>query len=885
MTHVATRGSLAIRLSPTGLTGLALIGLTGLIEWSVPHAKRWVASEPNASRLDFLPASRGWDPPDATTPLTFVLSYPMPFIFAGLCGVLLIYWDRRLGRLAKVGDTTRESLEETLPGLATRERHQRQNLGRRRKELVEPLIGAFLISATLFFLVTLVAGKLDPPWARAFLAPPLLVFQVLQTRSSEFAAALLTSGWNMTMAMCYGTAIGLLLGYVFARFESIGRWTVWHVISISALPPIFLQEVLHEFVKARSFSWLFPVRGDETAFKLGAAMATWAVIWPVLTASVLTLSSIDREHRLSFRLLGARTAFQQLRHLEFPNLILPVMKNLRIGFVIGLIVLIIGEGRGSPPSSNSVASLGGLNRDNLQPQKIQELAALLCLTTAFVLVYELLFQVVEWLLLHRVGSGLTLSPDVPRATAALRRRESLALFEDASRSRWAKPLWAPQRSGAAAVEINRVGRSYGDRLAFAETGSRSLRAGTFVSIIGRSGAGKSTLLKLLVGLVAPQTDSSSLLRVAGVDLLREDSQERVRALSLRVGYVAQRPLLLPHLNVEGNLLFGLRLQWREASRVGHPADGDVCRLLLEHGRWVLGLDAQGSPNDWRWPTAKAVGSPLGQLILFLGLDGILGQYPNELSGGEAQRVHVLRWLVLGRSVLLLDEAFSALDQPLKALLRDAVRFYARLLGTSVVNVSHDRADVLQCSDRVLFVDDGVIAADGTPEELFFKPATGELALFLGHSNLFMATAQADGSLLLHKDLYRNRRFEPPVALHLKIPATPEPQEQAVFFAQSDINLMAIQAPGATAPIDSTTFLIYEVRFIGAELEIHLCRAASPSTTLYLSCVFQEDDLRELLRKANIVIKDYRELVNFWARVAFDRVLALPFESSSRKCAA
>lgn len=796
--------------------------------------------------------------------------------FGVLAGALLILWDHRLrARCVRIAAEIAVSGDRTL-AIRNREKERFRLLDRRRRELVEPLIGAYLISSAALLLATLVAGKLNPDWTRPFLAPPLLVTQVLQHRSAQFAQAFVTSGSHMLLAITYGLGGGLAVGYLLARFQSIGRWTAWHLISVSALPPIFLKEMLRQFVKSPSVSWLFPVTEGEVAFRLGTAMATWAVVWPVVTATVLSLSRIDREHRLSIRLLGARSTWQQLRHLEIPELLLPVLRNLRIGFVIGLIVLIAGEEVGSPPSEER-PSLGSLSRDLLQAQKVQELLALLCLTTAFVLSFEAFFRLLERLLLRRSRLLRPRSQDGHLETAANQRRECLARFEDQSRVQWRTPLWrsenSPSERQEAAIELGKIWKSFGTRLAFVEKGFRRIEPGTFVSIIGRSGAGKSTILKLIVGLETAECDADGCLRVGGVDMLGVGAADSVAALSLLVSYVAQRPLLLPHLDVERNVLFGLRQQWRLLSQVEKVPSRALATGLRAHATWLLGLERNESPEAWRWSDEKAKQSPLGQLVKFVGLDEKMRSQTSELSGGEAQRVHLLRWLVLGRPILLLDEAFSALDQPLKALLRDLVRLHAKRLGSAVVNVSHDRADVLQCSDRILFVEGNTIVGDGPPERLFFEPASRELAVFLGHTNLFLAVSRDPNAVELRSDLYRDRPFDPPVTLRLRRPCAVGDTPVQIFIAHSDVNILRVLAAGEEVRRGQSVFMIDEVRFTGAQLEIRLSRPARSGAAMHLDCVFQEDDLRARV-DPTFAASGYRRLEGMAAEVEIDRALLI-----------
>ncbi len=211
-------------------------------------------------------------------------------------------------------------------------------------------------------------------------------------------------------------------------------------------------------------------------------------------------------------------------------------------------------------------------------------------------------------------------------------------------------------------------------------------AGRTLCVIGPSGSGKSTLLRLLLGLVRADRGS---VRFEG----REVPGEDVLALRRRMGYVVQGGGLFPHLTAEGN-----------------------AALLARH----LG-----------WDRAR-VGARLADLAALVRLPPeTLTRYPRQLSGGQAQRVSLMRALVLDPAVLLLDEPLGALDpvtrHDLQADLRDAFR----RLGKTVVVVTHDLAEAAALADRLLVLRDGQVAQQGTPAEVLASPADGFVARFVG----------------------------------------------------------------------------------------------------------------------------------------------------------
>ncbi len=211
-------------------------------------------------------------------------------------------------------------------------------------------------------------------------------------------------------------------------------------------------------------------------------------------------------------------------------------------------------------------------------------------------------------------------------------------------------------------------------------------AGRTLCVIGPSGSGKSTLLRLLLGLLSPDAGS---LRFEG----REVPGHDVLALRRRMGYVVQGGGLFPHLTASDNAaLLPRHLGWEEAR---------VAARLLELSRLV------------RLPPE------------------VLVRYPRQLSGGQAQRVSLMRALVLDPAVLLLDEPLGALDPVTRHDLQLDLRDAFRRLGKTVVVVTHDLAEAVSLADRLLLLRDGLVAQEGSPAEVLAWPADEFVARFVG----------------------------------------------------------------------------------------------------------------------------------------------------------
>jgi osmoprotectant transport system ATP-binding protein len=196
-------------------------------------------------------------------------------------------------------------------------------------------------------------------------------------------------------------------------------------------------------------------------------------------------------------------------------------------------------------------------------------------------------------------------------------------------------------------------------------------------LIGPSGCGKSTLLRLLIGLVAPTSGS---ITFDGEPV----TPATVRAVRLRVGYVIQDGGLFPHLTARGNVTLMARHLGRERATIA-----DRVTELAELTRF---------PAD--------------------GLD----RYPHQLSGGQRQRVGLMRALMLDPDALLLDEPLGALDPLVRADLQAELRDIFRRLGKTVVLVTHDLGEAAFFADRVVLLRDGQVVQEGTPRDLWHRPA-------------------------------------------------------------------------------------------------------------------------------------------------------------------
>ncbi|WP_134739698.1 ABC transporter ATP-binding protein [Nocardioides sp. 503] len=208
--------------------------------------------------------------------------------------------------------------------------------------------------------------------------------------------------------------------------------------------------------------------------------------------------------------------------------------------------------------------------------------------------------------------------------------------------------------------------------------------GQVVAVIGPNGAGKTTLLRALAGL----TGLSGSVTVAGDSWTEPPRLVRDR----QVGYVFQDQSLFPHLTALANVAFGPR------------------------ARGIRRRDADATAQAW---------------LDRLGVGELSGRRPGELSGGQAQRVAIARALATEPALLLLDEPFAGLDVGVATALRiELARHLADYPGVALL-VTHDAIDALTLADRVVVLDGGRVAQEGTPQEVAARPRTDHVARLVG----------------------------------------------------------------------------------------------------------------------------------------------------------
>ncbi len=219
--------------------------------------------------------------------------------------------------------------------------------------------------------------------------------------------------------------------------------------------------------------------------------------------------------------------------------------------------------------------------------------------------------------------------------------------------------------------------------------------GEVVSLLGQSGCGKTTTLKLISGILSP--DSGDIY--IGDERVNELPIEKRKAVIVFQDYV-----LFPHMNVEKNVGFGLKMTGKSKNEIKSKVD---------------------------------------EMLSLVSLDGYNKRYPHELSGGQKQRVALARALAIEPKVLLLDEPFSNLDSNLKESVRDLVMNIQRKLNITTIMVTHEKEEAMMYSDKIAVMIDGKIEQIGSSLEVYENPKTLNVARIISSYSLVKSRSEGD----------------------------------------------------------------------------------------------------------------------------------------------
>ena len=310
-------------------------------------------------------------------------------------------------------------------------------------------------------------------------------------------------------------------------------------------------------------------------------------------------------------------------------------------------------------------------------------------------------------------------------------------------------------SRAASVRFENVTKDYGAVRAV-DSVDLTVAAGELVTLLGPSGCGKTTMLRMIAGLE---------MSTAGRIFIGDTDVTQLPATDRDVSMVFQSYALFPHMTVGENVAYGLTVSDMGKAEIRERAEA--------------GLDLVGLADYWE-------------------------RLPSELSGGQQQRVAVARAIVLEPQVLLFDEPLSNLDAKLRRQVREEIRDIQQSLGLTVVYVTHDQEEALAVSDRIIVMNNAVIAQVGTPRELYEAPNSRFVADFIGEANILdcrIASVKA-GKAEVHIG-----------AMKLKLPARDLAPGEASLAVRP--RRVEIKAPGRKNTLKGT---LKKATYVGSHIE-------------------------------------------------------------------
>jgi ABC-type Fe3+/spermidine/putrescine transport system ATPase subunit len=217
----------------------------------------------------------------------------------------------------------------------------------------------------------------------------------------------------------------------------------------------------------------------------------------------------------------------------------------------------------------------------------------------------------------------------------------------------------------------------------------TIKDGTYFVILGPTGAGKTLLLETIMGFHEP--DQGRIL-LNGVDVTNEPPEKR------QIGYVSQNCVLFPHMTVRQNVEFGLKMKGMVKTERDRKVD---------------------------------------QLLEFAGLNAMAHRRPATLSGGEKQKVALMRALAAEPQLIVLDEPLTAIDLETAREIKNELK-RVHMSGKTVIHVTHNQVEGFSLGSKMAIINSGEIVQTGKPKEIFAKPRSKFVARFLGYENIFKA---------------------------------------------------------------------------------------------------------------------------------------------------
>ncbi|WP_041593815.1 ABC transporter ATP-binding protein [Mycoplasmopsis cynos] len=344
-----------------------------------------------------------------------------------------------------------------------------------------------------------------------------------------------------------------------------------------------------------------------------------------------------------------------------------------------------------------------------------------------------------------------------------------------------------------------------------------INRGEFVTLLGPSGSGKTTILRLIGGF---EWATRGEIKFNGLDIKDLSPYKR------NVSTIFQDYALFPHLNVEGNILYGLKIKrvpkeiinqkyinaleikkryWEEKAKKKMQALDLIQDKYIEeleklkpgtyqynkrqswlddsdfkYSYWenFVQLKTQDYENKYfkRKMSNEELNEKVKRIIDIVGLTGNETKAISELSGGMKQRVALARSLVIEPEILLLDEPLSALDAKIRQKMQVLLRTIQQELGLTFIFVTHDQDEALELSDRIAIMRDGVIEQYDTPKEIYDYPTNIWVAKFIGDSNIFNGKFLSDGNVKLFGKKYKTIHDEDEFEINSEVDVLIRPED-------------------------------------------------------------------------------------------------------------
>lgn len=310
------------------------------------------------------------------------------------------------------------------------------------------------------------------------------------------------------------------------------------------------------------------------------------------------------------------------------------------------------------------------------------------------------------------------------------------------------------------LDLESISKIFDSTTVAVENFSVHINDGEFITLLGPSGCGKTTTLRMIAGFIPP---SSGKIFIGGKPVSDHLQAIFVPPEKRNIGMVFQSYAVWPHMNVIENVAYPLKIQKIPKAERYHQAEN-----VLELVR----------------------------------LEGMGKRYPSQLSGGQQQRVALARALIMQPQVMLLDEPLSNLDAKLREEMRFEIQDLQKRTGVTIVYVTHDQAEAMAMSDRIVVMNQGKIHQIGTAETIYQQPADQFVADFVGLINFIPCKADHKaGGVMLQID-EREILYQTPLPAIMQTTAVLAVRPENITLEK----LTTPQPKTLTGKVERTTYL-------------------------------------------------------------------------------